>query len=308
MAEVQPPNYLTGGCYTAQSDRNVWASLFSQPGIVPQAGGGLEVTPGGGMQVFVAPGMAWIEGTEFIGTPGQGYYFVVNDAPVAKTLPPPDTVNPRIDLIVARVRDSDYSGAADDWVIEVISGTPAAVPLDPAAPGSSLVLARITVPANDAIIDPSQIEDQRFPAVLDHEIAGIEDTLEYPLVWESEAGTPPDIDDGSARLRVQRTWLNVEFTLEAQFGAGTTFGDNGEQWSVHFNSTGYPASASGPVQVFQAVFRVGSALHSGFGYADPLDPGVAKLFLDGSPATPVAADTFAWGAGDGFALAGRYVI
>ena len=63
---------------------------------------------------------------------------------------------------MARVQDSAYSGSADEFSIEVVTGTPAASPSDPSLPsGSCWVLARVQVNAGASSITNANITDLR---------------------------------------------------------------------------------------------------------------------------------------------------
>lgn len=116
-------------------------------------------TPGNpSMNVVVPPGHAIVQGTE---STVQGAYIVVNDADLVLAVAPSDATNPRIDIVVVRVRDKQYSGSTVGASIEVITGVPAPSPTPPAAPANSVVLAQISVPAGATAIQQSQITDVR---------------------------------------------------------------------------------------------------------------------------------------------------
>jgi hypothetical protein len=83
---------------------------------------------GANMSVDVSSGAALVPGTVVT---HQGFYYVFNDGTVNLTIAPSDPSNPRHDLIVARVRDSFYSGADNDAELIVVTGTPAGSPADP---------------------------------------------------------------------------------------------------------------------------------------------------------------------------------
>jgi hypothetical protein len=110
------------------------------------------------MSVNVLSGVCYIPGTE--GTT-QGMYNLVNNGTLNVAIAAANPTNPRIDLIVAKVQDSAYSGGVDTGSIVAVTGTPAGSPSPPAAPANSLVLAQISVPANDTTITTGQITDQR---------------------------------------------------------------------------------------------------------------------------------------------------
>lgn len=156
MVEQQPPSWLAAGCYTAQQDRNLFGDLICAEGVT--TADALAVSAAGSMVVQVQEGAAWIEGTTVA---DQGMYRVYNDAPVELTLTASDPTDARIDLIVARVYDSAYTGDRDEWAIEVVQGTPAPSPVEPEIPDSSLVLARVNVPAGAGEITAADITDRR---------------------------------------------------------------------------------------------------------------------------------------------------
>lgn len=113
------------------------------------------------MSVNVAAGGCFIRGTE---NANQGAYHLWNDGSVNLAISASNPTNPRRDLIIAQVRDSAYSGASNDARIIVVTGTPAASPVDPTVPANSLVLARIAVAAGASSIVTANITDLRTMA------------------------------------------------------------------------------------------------------------------------------------------------
>lgn len=159
MPVVNPPGYLQSNTVSHP------ASLFrrvtdaqSRPGIVDT--GALEVTQNGtpNMSVNVATGRALIQGTQSV---YQGMYLFDNQGVTNVVVTAADSVNPRRDLVVARIYDSQYSGALNTSALEVITGTPAPSPADPPVPDNCLVLARIQVAANASSITNANITDLR---------------------------------------------------------------------------------------------------------------------------------------------------
>ncbi len=112
------------------------------------------------MSVDVAVGRGIVKGTESAAT--QGSYFVETDAVTNLVVGDGDASNDRIDVIVAQVRDSDYSGADDDWRLFLVVGTPAGSPTAPTIPANSIKLGEILVVAleSTSIVD-SDITDFR---------------------------------------------------------------------------------------------------------------------------------------------------
>jgi len=133
-------------------------AIIPQPGIADSAS--LAVTANGtpNMSVNVAAGRAFIAGTE---ASLQGTYMVENDATVNKTISASDSTNPRWDIVVAKVQDSNYSGATNAWSIAVVTGTPAGSPAEPALPANSIKLARVIVTAGATTITSGNIVDYR---------------------------------------------------------------------------------------------------------------------------------------------------
>ena len=136
------------------------------------------------MSVNVAPGSLWIPGTQgstagegtnygaqtAYGTPAfpstftsQGCYFDYNDAVVNLAISAANATNPRIDLIVVTVQDGEYSGSANQAILQVIAGTPAGTPAPPYAsvPPNSVVLAQVLVGASVTVINSGNITDTR---------------------------------------------------------------------------------------------------------------------------------------------------
>lgn len=125
----------------------------------------LKVTQNGtpNMSVLVAAGSALIRGTQ---SALQGVYSASNDASLNVSISAANATNPRRDLIILQVRDANYSGADRDARITVVTGTPAASPVDPSLSSfpNALVLARVAVAANATSITNANITDLRLAA------------------------------------------------------------------------------------------------------------------------------------------------
>jgi hypothetical protein len=136
--------------YASQSFRQALAALLSPGagGLQVQAG----VRPGGGLAVSVAGSTITITAGAGVVQGGssavQGPYLFYNDASVTRTLTAANATNPRVDLVYARIRDTDAdaSGARDGDIL-YLAGTAAASPVAPTpADPSYIVLATISVP------------------------------------------------------------------------------------------------------------------------------------------------------------------
>ena len=162
MAEINPPSWLEDQCYTATQFRQVWGTLICGQGVKYAGGVGTDLrvgsTSSAPLTVLVAAGSAFIEGTQVA---NQGMYHVVNDSQISLTLETPGPTDTRIDLVVARVYDSQYSGTVDEWVIEVVTGDPSTAPQPPDAPPNSLPLAAVTVAPGTVNTSPGMIADLR---------------------------------------------------------------------------------------------------------------------------------------------------
>lgn len=158
MALVTPPSWLQNGIYPAESDRLTQQALYNTTGII--GANSLAVTQNSpvGMSVRVASGWAAIIGTT---QANMGAYVAYNNATEVLTITAANPTNPRIDRVVATVRDAYYSGSNNDVIFQVIAGTPAASPSAPATPANSISLATIAVAAGATQIVTANITDTR---------------------------------------------------------------------------------------------------------------------------------------------------
>lgn len=146
----------------------------------------LKVTVSSGLTVSAAAGRAVVAGTE---SATQGAYFADARTATLVTLATANAVNPRIDLIVVRVRDSAYSGlvANDGVTIEAVTGTAAASPAAPATPANSIVLARVAVAANATTLVAGNITDYRTFHVRPGGIPTFTDAADRTQRWTTPA-------------------------------------------------------------------------------------------------------------------------
>lgn len=164
MAEVNPPFVLEQReDHVATTYRQMLAAFIPDGGVVDD--GDLEVTelPTPAMRVRAAAGEVFVAGGE---ASAQGTYHAHNDAAVDLDIAAADSTNDRIDLVVARVLDSFYSGGDDEWDLHVVTGTAAATPEEPSVPDNATVLAQVDVPANATEITNADITDRRAVARL----------------------------------------------------------------------------------------------------------------------------------------------
>jgi len=169
MAPVNPPAFLQAGTYSARMDRLATSALLTpdpgaggvavRGGVRPAPTNGMQVTQRAtpGMYVTVSPGVAYVPAMSATG----GCYVVVNDAPYDVAIASAHATLSRHDLIVARVYDSEYSGASNNWDLEAVTGTPAGSPVDPPVPSGAIPLARVLVAPNATQILNVNITDIR---------------------------------------------------------------------------------------------------------------------------------------------------
>lgn len=158
MALITPPSWLQNGSYPAESDRLTTQALYNTTGVIGTTSMAVTQNSPVGMSVRVASGWAAIVGTT---QANMGTYVAYNDATTVLTISAANPTNPRIDRVVATVRDAYYSGSDNDVIFQVIAGTPAASPSAPATPANSISLATIAVAANATQIVTANITDTR---------------------------------------------------------------------------------------------------------------------------------------------------
>lgn len=183
MTEVNPPGFLQNRAdHQATALRGMLGGLLANQGII--TAGDLLVTQraaGVNMSVDISSGKCYILGTE---DANQGYYFMANDTTlVNKVVTAAHGTLTRIDLVVARIYDTFYSGASNLWALEVIAGTPGSG-IPPAVPNNSLRIATITVAALVTTIVNANIDTTRAVATV------FQDATKAPLASPTFTGDP----------------------------------------------------------------------------------------------------------------------
>src|SRR5262245_5825221 len=112
MTELKP-FAMSNVCLTPVGLRQMLATFVCSDGV----GGGedsLEVTTAGtGLDLLIGEGYGFITGDDDF--PDQGVYQIGEDGSGTVTVSAASVSDPRIDLVVATIRDSDYGGTDDDW-------------------------------------------------------------------------------------------------------------------------------------------------------------------------------------------------
>ncbi len=159
MALRTPPSWLQNGSHPAENDRLSVQALYATTGIIGSTSLAVSASSPAAMSVRVATGWAAIVGTT---QANMGVYTIYNDAQDTLTITAADPTNPRIDRIVATVRDAYYTGAFNDVIFQVVAGTPAGSPSAPATPANSISLATVLVGAAVTQINSGNITDTRI--------------------------------------------------------------------------------------------------------------------------------------------------
>ena len=266
MAEHNPPLWLQNRTdHTAENERSLIQGVFTSEGVLSSTA--LTVTQNGtpNMSVNVSAGQAVIQGDE---SANQGFYLVWNDAVKNLVISAADPTNPRRDIIVARVKDTYYSGATDAFELAVVQGTPAASPSDPTTPDNAIQLARVAVAAASTSVTNANITDLRVRAYTNGHwdtawgevayagattaqgsISAETDITGLSVTWDAVAGRKYEI---LVRVPVFDVTSAGTAAVFINDGSGTRYGQGnvtlGAGESTNFTVTSrYVASSSGSV-------------------------------------------------------------
>jgi microcystin-dependent protein len=158
MTVISPPTFVAGSCYEARSFRHMLnAAANGSPGIMS----GLTISSVSGRNVTLSEGSCIVAGATF----AEGYYQVVVSAAETETIAVGDPTLPRIDLIVARVKTTEYGDATSTATVEVVTGTAATTPVAPTPAFSRyLVLATVNVAAGMSSLTTTDVVPSRIRA------------------------------------------------------------------------------------------------------------------------------------------------
>lgn len=153
------PLYLANEAYSPTMFRRITAALYPLAGVIGPAS--FKITAGGTADLTYAAGQAVIHPRGSTSTLIQSAYLVTDTAGGTITVPSAPTVNPRYDVVILTVRDSEVSGSDDDAIIQIISGSEAASPTAPSLPDRSLALATVLRAVGDNTIVTADLVDTR---------------------------------------------------------------------------------------------------------------------------------------------------
>lgn len=134
--------------------------IAARPGVRFAPGNPLLVSASSGMNISVAAGFAFVQGTA---SATAGMYEGCLDTTSTLTVTTSDPTNPRIDNVIVRFIDNGNNTSTG--TVEITAGTPAASPVAPALPANSLLLATIAVGASVSSITAGNITDARVYTV-----------------------------------------------------------------------------------------------------------------------------------------------
>jgi hypothetical protein len=186
MALRNPPSWLQNGSHTAENDRLTANQIvWAQTGV--RRTSDLIVTQSAvpAMSVSIGTGWAIIVGDY---TTNMGAYSVYNDAAVTGTITAADPTNPRIDRVCLTVADSAYTGSTNTVTVNVVAGTPAAIPVAPTTPVNSISLATVAVGAGVTTILTANITDTRVRTEIDEVVLGASTNALVPVRIQLLAG------------------------------------------------------------------------------------------------------------------------
>lgn len=228
MAIQAIPAYLQNASHSAALFRQAMSNPYVAAGILApgELAVGAQATPN--MSVQVGAGRAKVAGSQISpptllsgGTASfttQAMYDVLNDSSVTLTIATADPTNPRIDTVYVAVQDSYYSGANNQAVLGVVTGTPAPSPVAPAAPSNSLIIGLVAVAANATSIVTGNISWSGTTIAQMFGGGSLTGALAYQGIYSAGSPTP------TIRMTGSRIYLDGTVTSSsATFVTGTSY-------------------------------------------------------------------------------------
>jgi|GEM_PF-1961975 len=280
MAVQTVPYALQNASHSAAVFRQATSAPFTTGGIM--AAGELAVAQQGtpNMSVILGPGRAKVVGNSVSPPAGlsfttQAMYDVLNDANTTLTITTSNPTNPRIDAVYIQVQDAFYSGASNQAIAGVVTGTPAVSPTAPAVPTNSILIAYVAVGANVTTIVNANISFQGVVASL----------IPSPAVGTTRI-IPASVVVGSGTGTVGANGV-VTFSGASSISINTCFTTTYDFYAIEIDVPTTSASVSAVLRL-----RASGADLSGAVYDSQ------ALYAQGaSPASAAAAAATSWGIG-----------
>jgi hypothetical protein len=151
------PLWEQANTYAASLDRRAIAALAG--GAYPLVSGCAVTVAAGTMNMNIAAGSVIVPSQN-----NTGSTLCVSDAVETVTSPTaPASGTNRIDVVVCQARGNDLDGGTNnDWLFQVVAGTPAASPTVPATPAGAVAIAQITVIGGAASLAAGNLLDRRI--------------------------------------------------------------------------------------------------------------------------------------------------
>jgi hypothetical protein len=219
---LEAPLFMQGNTYAARRLRELVGFVFDVEGVISPETGALKVGPraaGANRSVDVAAGTAAILGDD---AAGQGMYLAPSTAIENLPIGEPPGSDSRIDLVIARIRDAAVTGGvSSDWLLEVLPGTVAAAPVEPALPPSAIRLGAVKVVAGTTSITAAMITDRRVAATNTAYVAKAGGTMTGLLTADAGLLSAPqrvfDRFVGTAESSTSTTFVALPTLLERDF-------------------------------------------------------------------------------------------
>ena len=209
MAQQTPPFVIQASSHSAALFRQMLQATWMRTGIPDSLSFGVAAQATPNMTVLLQGGQSIIDGSQvsaIFGSTGlstQGDYFGLNDAQVTLTIATSNSL-PRIDVVYVAVNDAQYSGATNNVVLGVVTGTPNASPTVPALPNNAQSLAQVLVAANVSSITNGAITKTDGSSITG---AAIVAGTMYPCTTTTRPAGPrvgqPIYETDTTQLRVQ---------------------------------------------------------------------------------------------------------
>jgi len=238
-----------GTVYTAQMWRQHLTASMGQ-GVIGDVDWKVsQHAAGANMQVDIDAGSGAVVGTE---AAGQGVYLVTSDAVESVTLDSsPPSGQSRIDLVIARVRDSSVTGSDDDMIFDKVTGTPSSgTPVVPTPPASSMVLAQVTVAGLASSIVNANITDKRLVAPQGTQPLGVLPPMGTP-------GQIVGLTNGTSWIALSSgAWVPLSTTVSANSATPSNVNFGGGTWQSWFggdvtiSDPGYGIMLTGEAQFY----------------------------------------------------------